>query len=104
MCKYTALSNNTDGRVQWCQDCKTYHVNFNNLVMSFSIKSFDSFKNNMLACYEENVNKGCCRDERQVLFNTRVDGMQLLFSTNEVGSFLSLMQEAELSLMVLEEK
>jgi hypothetical protein len=103
MCKYTALTNNGDGRVRWCYDCKTYNVNFNNLIMSFTIQSFSSFKNNLVACYEENINRNCCRDERQILFNTQVEGMQLLFSTNEVGSFLSLMQEAELSLMVLED-
>ena len=66
--------------------------------------TFNKFKENLNDCYEAHLNKGFCRNQRQIVFNTRLDGMQLLFSVNEVGSLLALMQEAELELMLINEK
>jgi hypothetical protein len=104
MCKYINLSKNQNGQIQWCQDCNNFTVNFNNLIMTFTIQSFQSFKNNLTACYAENTKHECYRDKREIVFNTRVEGLRLVFSIDEVGSYLSLMQEAELGMMVSEEK
>jgi hypothetical protein len=72
--------------------------------MTFSIQSFHSFKNNLTACYAESIKHECYRDKREIVFNTRLEGLRLVFSIDEVGSYLSLMQEAELEMMVSEEK
>ncbi len=102
MCRYTYLSKNEQGEVKWCHDCKTYHLTFNNMIMNFKSSAFHQFKDNLNACYQANLNTDFDRDERQILFNTRIDGLQLLFSVNEIGSFLSLMQEATIESMFAE--
>lgn len=96
MCKYSMLAKNVNGAVRWCHDCQTFNLSFNNFILNFTASGFQQFKANLTACYTENAKQQCCRTKRDIVFNTRLEGMQLLFSTAEVGALLSLMQEAAL--------
>lgn len=68
--------------------------------MSFDDGGFESFKHNLSECYGECSRCHKDRNRRDIYFNTRLDGMQLLFSVNEVGDLLSLMQEAQITEIV----
>lgn len=94
MCEYTLLARASNGNVRWCHCCKTYSITFNNIVMNFEPKGFHRFKENLAECYQYNSKNSCKRECRDIYFNTRLEGMQLLFSTTEVGALLSLLQDA----------
>lgn len=96
MCKYKILVRRNNGLVRWCDDCKAYNVIFNNVVMTYKPKGLESFKKNLAECYEAHCKTDHNRACRNIYFNTLVDGVQFLFSTNEIGNFLSLLQEASL--------
>lgn len=99
MCTYHLLANNSDGMICWCPDCKVYNLQFNNIVMTFNINGFEQFKENLFNCYLEHTTVSGCpkkRHCRDILFDTKLDGLRLCFSVNDLGSLLSLMQEAVL--------
>ncbi|MEM6967013.1 MAG: DUF6686 family protein [Bacteroidota bacterium] len=104
MCKYTILAERPAASVRYCHCCKTYNVIYNNLIMNFERGGFQGFKSHLSECYDYNVHTHCCehRDFRDIKFNTRLEGLQFLFSTREVGELLALIQEAELSDFLLE--
>ena len=78
---------------------------FQNILLSLSRKAFLEFKMHLSKCYEYNIENHCCehRDVRNITFNTQMEGLQFIFSTKEVGEFLSLIQEAEMSEMFVGE-
>ncbi|MFT5263724.1 MAG: hypothetical protein ACI9RM_002452 [Ulvibacter sp.] len=90
---------------RYCHHCETYSITFNNLIMNFDAIGFDGFKDNLSNCYGSNLEGHFPehRDMRDITFGTRLDGLQFLFSINEVGALLTLIQEAQLSEMFVEE-
>jgi hypothetical protein len=60
-------------------------------------KGLEAFKTNLSDCYQKNRFSQTDRVHKHLFFNTQMEGLQLWFSINEVGSFLSLLQEAALS-------
>ncbi len=94
MCHYSLLSQRKNASVHYCVDCKTYTITFNNLVLSFNHVGFDTFKAGLEECYEECAASCLNCHRRDIFFNTRLEGVQMLFSINEVGALLSVMQEA----------
>ncbi len=103
MCKYSILAECANGTVRWCHHCKIYTLTFNNLSLSFGKRAFYEFKENVAACYAEHAKSVCQRTCRDILFNTRLEGLQFVFSTNEVGDLLTMIQEAELCHTMLDE-
>ncbi len=101
MCKYSILSQTDKGFVRYCYDCHTYSIVYENILMNFDDKGFQNFKSNVSQCYVENVKDSYNPKRRDIFFNTRVDGLQFIFSVEEVGEILSLMQTAELESMHL---
>jgi len=101
MCTYHHLTNSKFGSIKWCEKCGIFHLEFGNIAMNFNVESFSGFKENLLACYQHYSGAECCRNQRSIIFNTRIEGMQLLFSTEEVGNLLAMMQEAELEQMMI---
>jgi len=99
MCKYSVLAKSGKGFVRYCHDCQTYCLNFGNIVMNFDQVGYDQFKKNVEMCYEEHAECLNHRDLRKIFFDTKVEGLQLVFSTEEVGALLSLMQLASLEAM-----
>lgn len=97
MCQHTTLTKNSDGFVLWCNECLVYRVHFNSIAMILDNKGLDAFKTNLSNCYQKNRFSQTDRVHKHLFFNTQMDGLQLWFSINEVGSFLSLLQEAALS-------
>ncbi|BDS09412.1 DUF6686 family protein [Aureispira anguillae] len=97
MCQHDSLAKNSDGFVLWCNECRVYNLYFKNIVMTLDERGLYQFKENIATCYAENLNSSKDRNRRTILFDTQVNGMRFCFSTNDVGSLLSLMQEAELS-------
>lgn len=67
--------------------------------MSFDPVHFGCFQRGLSQCYEECSPMASCRKKRDIIFNTKLDGMQLLFSVGEVGELLSIMQEASFEAM-----
>ncbi|MEM1318934.1 MAG: DUF6686 family protein [Bacteroidota bacterium] len=105
MCKYSILAQSKDAYIRYCHCCKTYTVTFNNLLMNFAPSGLSDFKAHLTACYEANVRDHCeeHRGVRDITFSTRLDGLSFLFSTQEVGELLSLIQQAQLSELLVEE-
>jgi len=105
MCKHTILAERQYAGIRYCHDCKSYKFLYNNIVLNLSNKAFLGFKKHLSDCYEYNIENHYCehRHIRDITFNTRMEGLQFLFSTQEVGELLSLIQEAELSEMFVDE-
>lgn len=102
MCPYTVLTRRPNSLVQWCHECQTYQLIFNNLVLCFEPPAFAEFKDMVGKCYMYHLECVPDRNNKEILFNTPVLDMHFLFSTNEVGELLGLMQEAELAFIGLE--
>ncbi|MGH1338779.1 MAG: DUF6686 family protein [Aureispira sp.] len=96
MCDHCTVARNSEGFVLWCEDCKIYRVHFNTIVLALDVKGLELFKSNLSICYQENSGKRIARDKRHIFLDTRLEGLQLWFSTEEVGSLLALLQEATL--------
>lgn len=96
MCQHTTLASNSEGFVLWCECCKIYHVHFNSIVLALDVKGLELFKANLSDCYQENLQKQLSKTKRHIFLDTRLEGLQLWFSTEEVGSLLALLQEAAL--------
>ena len=96
-CKYNILAARPNGDIQQCSDCKGYIVTYNNLVINFTKEHYLQFKASVTECYEFNSRTAKHIHRREIFFNTKVDGVRLLFSTVEVGELLSLMKEAALN-------
>ncbi|MFT4761632.1 MAG: hypothetical protein ACI9XO_004190 [Paraglaciecola sp.] len=101
MCKYSILAKKPNGMIRYCHECETYSLLFNNVLMSFDPNGFEGFKNTIYDCYEHNSEQHFPehRNVKDITFNTQTKGMSLLFSTNEVATILSMMQDAELAFM-----
>ena len=97
MCQHTTLAKNSDGFVLWCNECLVYRMHFNSIVMVLDVKGLETFKTNLSDCYQENRFSQIDRVQKHLFFKTQVEGLQLFFSINDVGSFLALLQEAALS-------
>lgn len=97
MCQHIKLALNSDGFVLWCNECKVYKVHFGNIALTLDQLGLQEFKENMLICYEDNLRGNRCKSERHIFFDTHARGMKLCFSITDVGSLLSLLQEAELA-------
>jgi len=104
MCTYSILAEQPTGNVRWCHDCAIYTLTFNNLVLSFGERAFYEFKENVAACYAENATAVCQRSCRDIFFNTRLEGLQMVFSTNEMADLLTMLQEAELCHAMLDDE
>jgi hypothetical protein len=92
MCKYSILSQREYAVIRYCHHCKIYSITYNNLIMNFDVIGFDGFKNSLANCYRSNIEDHFPehRDVRDVTFGTRLDGLQFLFSINEIGMMLAL--------------
>ncbi|MEL6864122.1 MAG: DUF6686 family protein [Bacteroidota bacterium] len=103
-CKYSILAESAHATIRYCHHCNTYSLLYNNVVMNFEIAGFERFKDNLVRCYEHNTKNHCIvhRKVRDIVFNTSLEGLQLLFSTEEVGELLSLIQEAQLNEVFVE--
>lgn len=101
MCKYSILAQNSKGVIRYCYDCGTFNLLYGNILMNFNSTGFTQFKENVTKCYEENIKCNCERKRRDIFFNTRVEGLQLVFSTDEVGDLLSMIQAANLESIML---
>lgn len=97
MCQYDPLARNSDGFVLWCKECKVYNVHFQNIVLTLDERGLHQFKKNISNCYAGNLCLPEDRDRKTIFFDTQVNGLRFCFSINDLGSLLSLMQEAELS-------
>lgn len=97
MCQHTTLAKNSDGFVLWCKECLVYRMHFNSIVMVLDVNGLEVFKANLSNCYEENRLAQIDRMQKHLFFKTQVEGLQLFFSINDVGSLLALLQEAALS-------
>lgn len=105
MCKHTILVERQDAGIRYCHCCKSYKVLYKNILLNLSSDAFFGFKKHLTDCYEHNTENHCQehRHVRDIIFNTRMEGLQFIFSTNEVGELLSLIQEAEMSEMMADE-
>ncbi|MFT6320747.1 MAG: hypothetical protein ACJAT4_001675 [Granulosicoccus sp.] len=106
MCKHSILAERDHAGIRYCHDCQSYKIMFQNILLNLSRKAFFDFKKHLSECYEYNIDNHCCehRQVRDITFNTQMDGLQFVFSTQEVGEFLSLIQEAEMSEMSTDER
>lgn len=102
MCKYTFLAQNENGVIRYCQDCDTYNIMYNNLLMNFQKHGMELFKMDLRQCYDYHTENYCVehRDLRNVTISTGMDGLMFLFSTHEVGELLALIQEAQMSMIM----
>lgn len=101
MCKYSILASCPSGAVRYCHHCQNYNVYYGNIVVNFSQIGFEEFKENVAACYEHNVDCSCSDNNRGIFFNTRIEGLQFVFSVTEISELLSMLQTASLEAMTL---
>ncbi|MEM1119491.1 MAG: DUF6686 family protein [Bacteroidota bacterium] len=102
-CSYITLVQRPHCIIQWCNDCQTFQIIYNNIVLCFPPKEFENFKETVAECYMHHLEWVDNRDRRQIFFNTPVIDMHFLFSTNEVGELLGLLQDAELEFMMIDQ-
>lgn len=95
MCDYLVLARSEKNSIKWCKDCDTYCISYNNIVITFTQKAFQEFKQQITDCYSHHAKESLDWDRRDIVFNTRLDGVRFLFSTNEVKELLSLIKNAE---------
>lgn len=93
MCKYTVLAQNSHGIVRWCHHCEAFHLAYNNITMNLKPKAFEQFKCNLEDCYYDNMEKARPKC-RNIIFDTPIEGINLIFTHREVGDFLALVQDA----------
>ena len=101
MCKYSILAELPNAKIQYCHHCNTVVLIYNNILLNFNIKGFESFKEELASCYDYHA-RNCLGTKRDITFTTKIEGMHLLFSLSEVGELLMLVQEAQLSELFLE--
>ncbi|MEM9990234.1 MAG: DUF6686 family protein [Bacteroidota bacterium] len=100
MCKYVHLAENKHGNIRYCRHCKTYSVGYSNLLINLSDSGMELFKIDLMHCYDYHIEHQYSeyRDLRNVTIATGVEGLSFLFSTNEVGELLALIQEAQMNM------
>ncbi|MEM7368301.1 MAG: DUF6686 family protein [Bacteroidota bacterium] len=96
MCSYQLLSQGPLGSIRWCKTCGTFNILFNNISFSFKPEAFQKFKRNVSDCYAHYSQSNCAVKKRDIVFNTSSAGVHFVFSVNELGELLFLMQTAEL--------
>lgn len=102
-CTYRILAHGKESLVQWCPDCHTIQLIFKNLVLCFPPKAFENFKETISQCYQFHLERTQDRMRRDIFFSTPTNDMKFVFSTNEIGEILSLLQEANFELMTIEQ-
>ena len=102
MCKPTILSQSSIGYVKHCRDCGTYTIAFNNSMVALDKKGFLGFKGSLRDCYQAHLKNEVDSSFRYIMFDTFCEGIRFLFSLDEIGEVLSMMQEAELHQYITE--
>ena len=101
MCTYHTLIEREDIIIKWCSKCNTYNLTYGNIMMQFSENAISQFKSNLSDCYAHYLAQAVDWDDRNILFNTRMDSIQLIFSLHEVSELLTIIQEAELNQLAI---
>jgi hypothetical protein len=106
MCHYSILAKRREGSfsgvIKWCHKCKSFHLTTNNIIFRMCDHHMEAFKENLdkcIACnqFSENPNV------RNIKFNTHQNGLQMVFSYNEVVVLRNLLGDASMALVSLNE-
>ncbi len=93
MCHFKKIMNNEDGYVGKCNYCKHFHIAFGTNILAFTYDQFVMFHKEIEEHYEHN--KGTDTPGlRMVQIPTPLRSMMLLYSVNELGKLLALLQKS----------
>ncbi|MEM1214505.1 MAG: DUF6686 family protein [Bacteroidota bacterium] len=101
MCEYIIIAKDGPATVRYCFHCKTYSLAYENILLNMSENGMEDFKNCLLQCYDYHL---CHQDqerfyERDIRLNTKVDGLQMMFSLAELSQLIAILQEAQFACM-----
>ena len=99
MCKSRVLIAFPEGYIKRCEECNSFTLKFNNLSLCLSALAFFQFKNCIQACYDEHTQIQTFPNQRCIHFTTRMEGLDFVFSLEELGGLLYNLQAAQLSLI-----
>ncbi|SJZ37664.1 DUF6686 family protein [Sediminibacterium ginsengisoli] len=95
MCRYhTCFHNDAYGVVVVCLCCQTVQVSFGMLLLTFSERDFQNFRSyvQMKAGHYHPAENKC---EKNIIISTPCDGLNLLFSYNELLDLNYMLDESD---------
>ncbi|BAO74683.1 DUF6686 family protein [Winogradskyella sp. PG-2] len=91
--KVILLARVKSGELHFCQDCKAFHLIFNNLFFAFTPKELDelrSYVNGLEVDYWEHK-YGCTNLVRKIPIPTSQENLALMFNRQEVSELKTLL-------------
>jgi hypothetical protein len=102
MCRHETLyHDDRTGYVVRCCECEKIQVGFNNVVITFNVEEFSSFRSWLLRIKNE-CQPGQNDKLRSIVIPTPCDGMKLLLSLRELNEFNIMLETADSELRSLE--
>ncbi|MEM7085149.1 MAG: DUF6686 family protein [Bacteroidota bacterium] len=93
MChRIKTIAKNCNGKLSYCQGCKHYHLDFNNVSLQFNekeLKNFQKFLSEIDVDYWE-TKYGCHVMKRKIPIPTIQQNLVLMFNKEELASIKSL--------------
>jgi hypothetical protein len=102
MCRYNTLFHDDQtGYVVHCSECGKIQVGYSNLVFTFGMEDFESFRW-WLQKIKDDLRPSQCEAVRNIVIPTPCEGMKLLLSRRELGDFNSMLESADTELRSLQ--
>lgn len=102
MCHYQTLyHDDRTGYVVRCPECEKIQVGYSNLVLTFSLEDFDSFRWWLRKIGDDHHTQVNTR-VRSIVIPTPCEGMKLLLSRQELDEFYGMLEAADTELQSIE--
>lgn len=91
--KLKTISKNGLGHISYCESCKTYHLNFNNLFLEFSQRELVQFQKYVCSInidYWESKYE-CMPIERKIPIQTQQQNLKMIFNKQEIRALKDLL-------------
>ncbi|GER58417.1 DUF6686 family protein [Patiriisocius marinus] len=89
------IAKNTNGELSICENCKVYHLTFNNLYIEFDFEEMLSFKNFVIGIevdyWETKYN--CMSMKRKIPIQTQQSNLVMIFNRQELASLRDLLTQ-----------
>tara|TARA_B100000795_G_C22558267_1_gene345268 strand:+ start:310 stop:663 length:354 start_codon:yes stop_codon:yes gene_type:complete len=89
------IAKNCNGQLSFCEECKIYHLTFNNIYLELrkqDMLSFQKYVSEIDVEYWE-TKYDSMPIKRKVVINTLHSGLSMLFNRSELDSFKDLLSE-----------
>ncbi len=89
------IAKNCNGQLSFCENCKVYHLTFNNLYIEFTQEEMKAFQNVVEAVEIEywGMRYEGVAMKRKIVINTMQQNLSMMFNRQELASLRSLIME-----------